>query len=30
MLPAYCIRFEGTELAINRDAAEDIYVTKIG
>jgi len=28
--PAYCIRFEGTELAINKDAAEDIYVTKIG
>jgi len=27
--PAYCIRFEGTELAINADAAEDIYVTKI-
>ena len=28
--PAYCIRFEGTELAINADAAEDIYVTKMG
>ncbi|MBI5511362.1 MAG: metal-dependent transcriptional regulator [Deltaproteobacteria bacterium] len=28
--PAYCIRFEGTELAINADAAEDIYVTKVG
>ncbi len=28
--PAFCIRYEGTELAINRDAAEDIYVTKIG
>jgi DtxR family Mn-dependent transcriptional regulator len=27
--PAFCIQYEGTELAINRDAAEDIYVTKI-
>jgi len=28
--PAYCIRFEGTEIAIDQDVAEDIYVTKIG
>jgi len=28
--PAFCIRFEGTELAINRDAVEDIYVARIG
>ena len=27
--PAFCIRYEGTEIAINRDVAEDIYVTKI-
>ncbi|MCP4602285.1 MAG: metal-dependent transcriptional regulator [Proteobacteria bacterium] len=27
--PAYCIRFEGTELAINADVAEDIYVARI-
>ncbi len=27
--PAFCIRYEGTELAINHDAAEDIYVTKM-
>ncbi len=27
--PAYCIRFEGTELAINRDVAEDIFVARL-
>lgn len=27
--PAYCIRYEGTELAIDKDVAEDIYVAKI-
>ena len=27
--PAYCIRFEGTELALSEDVAEDIYVAKI-
>ena len=27
--PAFCIRYEGTELALNRDVAEDIYVAKI-
>ena len=27
--PAFCIRFEGTELAINRDVAEDIFVAKM-
>lgn len=26
--PAFCIRFEGTELAIDRDVAEDIYVAR--
>ncbi len=26
--PAFCIRFEGTELALDRDVAEDIYVVK--
>ena len=28
--PAICIRFGGTELALNRDVAEDIYVARIG
>jgi len=27
--PAFCIRYEGTELALNRDVAEDIYVAKM-
>lgn len=27
--PAYCIRFEGTELAVDRDVAEDIHVARI-
>ena len=27
--PAFCIRYEGTEIAINRDVAEDIYVTRM-
>ncbi len=27
--PAFCIRYEGTEIAVNRDVAEDIYVSKI-
>lgn len=27
--PAYCIRYEGTELALSQDVAEDIYVAKI-
>jgi DtxR family Mn-dependent transcriptional regulator len=27
--PAFCIRYEETELAINRDVAEDIFVAKI-
>jgi DtxR family Mn-dependent transcriptional regulator len=27
--PTYCIKYEGTELAVNRDAAEDIFVTKV-
>lgn len=27
--PAYCIRFENTELAIDRDVADDIYVTRL-
>ncbi|MBM4356147.1 MAG: metal-dependent transcriptional regulator [Deltaproteobacteria bacterium] len=27
--PAFCIRFEGTELALARDVAEDIHVTRI-
>jgi DtxR family transcriptional regulator, Mn-dependent transcriptional regulator len=27
--PAFCIRYEGTEIAINRDVAEDIYVAKV-
>ncbi len=27
--PSYCIRYEGTELAVNRDVAEDIFVAKI-
>ncbi len=28
--PAVCIRYEGTELALDQDVAEDIYVAKIG
>ncbi len=28
--PAFCILYEGTELALNQDVAEDIYVAKIG
>lgn len=28
--PAWCIRYDGTELALDRDVAEDIYVTKMG
>ena len=27
--PAFCIRYEGTELALERDVAEDIFVAKI-
>jgi DtxR family Mn-dependent transcriptional regulator len=27
--PAYCIRYEGTEIAINADIAEDIFVSRI-
>jgi len=27
--PAYCIRYEGTELALDRDVAEDIFVAPI-
>lgn len=27
--PAFCIRFEGTELALDREVAEDIFVTRI-
>lgn len=27
--PAYCLRFEGTELAIDKDVAEDIFVARI-
>lgn len=27
--PAFCVRYEGTEIALNRDVAEDIYVAKI-
>ena len=27
--PAYCIRYEGTELALSADVAEDIFVAKI-
>jgi DtxR family Mn-dependent transcriptional regulator len=27
--PAFCVRYEGTELAVDRDVAEDIYVTRI-
>ncbi len=27
--PALCIRYEGTELALNRDAAEDIFVARV-
>jgi len=27
--PAFCIRYEGTEIAIDRDVAEDIFVSRI-
>jgi DtxR family transcriptional regulator, Mn-dependent transcriptional regulator len=27
--PAYCIRYEGTELALSEDVAQDIFVAKI-
>ena len=27
--PSYCIRYEGTELAVNSDVAEDIFVARI-
>lgn len=27
--PAWCVRFEGTELAFDRDVAADIYVTRV-
>ncbi len=27
--PAYCIQYEGTELALNHDVADDIYVAKM-
>ncbi len=27
--PAFCVRYEGTELALNRDVAEDIFVARI-
>ena len=27
--PAFCIRYEGTELALDREVAEDIFVTRI-
>ena len=27
--PAFCIRYEGTELALNKDVAEDIFVSRI-
>jgi len=27
--PAFCIRYEGTELAIDRDVAEDIFVARM-
>ncbi len=26
--PAICVRFEGTELALDRDVAEDIFLVK--
>jgi hypothetical protein len=28
--PAFCIKFEETELAIDPDVAEDIFVSKLG
>jgi DtxR family transcriptional regulator, Mn-dependent transcriptional regulator len=28
--PAFCVRFEGTEIALNLDVAEDIYVAREG
>jgi DtxR family Mn-dependent transcriptional regulator len=28
--PAFCVRFEGTELAFDRDVAADIFVARIG
>ena len=27
--PAFCLRYEGTELAIDRDVAEDIFVARL-
>ncbi len=27
--PAFCIRYEGTEIALNRDVAEDIFVARM-
>jgi len=27
--PAFCIRYEGTEIALNRDVAEDIFVARV-
>jgi DtxR family transcriptional regulator, Mn-dependent transcriptional regulator len=27
--PAFCIRYEGTEIALNKDVAEDIFVSRI-
>jgi DtxR family Mn-dependent transcriptional regulator len=27
--PAFCVRYEGTELALNRDAVEDIFVARV-
>ena len=27
--PAYCVRFEGTELAFDRDVAADIFVARV-
>lgn len=27
--PAFCVRFEGTELAFDRDVAEDIFVARV-
>jgi len=27
--PAFCVRYEGTELALNRDVAEDIFVARM-
>ena len=27
--PAFCVRYEGTELALNRDVVEDIFVARV-